>query len=314
MNKYITAIRRMNNSLEPICQEYEKRKIYFWINALLAYICYGVTPNEYIGFDFYRLSRLERKRFFTARHQNHIENIFNNREFKNTFCKKQQFNAFFKDFIKREWIYCPDETVEQIQNFLLRHNKVIVKPCSLSSGRGIHVYKNESCEELKAGGYLIEEFVKQHSAITALNSTSVNTVRIYTVMNKEMGISILSAAIRVGGSGSEVDNFHSGGVGYPIDVDSGVICSAGKDIEGKKYLFHPSTNHQMIGFKIPNWEALKMFVFAAAKTIKTARLIAWDVAILEDGFDMIEANYMGDPGFMQSLLCQGKLYDIKKNR
>ena len=62
----------------------------------------------------------------------------------------------------------------------------------------------------------------------------------------------------------------------------------------------------MIGFQISNWKALVSFVKEAACIVKNANLIAWDIAILEDGFEMVEGNYDGDSGFMQSPSQEGK--------
>lgn len=75
---------------------------------------------------------------------------------------------------------------------------------------------------------------------------------------------------------------------------------------GNEYLIHPSTNEKVIGFEIPNWKGCLDFVFSANKLVPTARLIAWDVAILENGFEMVEANYDGDPNFMQAPEKEGK--------
>lgn len=86
---------------------------------------------------------------------------------------------------------------------------------------------------------------------------------------------ILTASLRVGGKGSEVDNYHSGGIGYPIDVTTGIIKAAGADIMGVRHLFHPATNVKVLGFQIPNWDGLVTFVFDACTVIPTARLIAW---------------------------------------
>ncbi len=114
------------------------------------------------------------------------------------------------------------------------------------------------------------------------------------------GVKFLSAAVRVGGKNAEVDNYHAGGVGYPIDINSGVISGAGVTIKGEKVLFHPGSGTKVIGFEIPNWEKLKEFVIMLDRVIPKARLIAWDIAVLEDGFELIEANYQGDPGLMQA--------------
>ena len=146
-----------------------------------------------------------------------------------------------------------------------------------------------------------------------LNPSSVNTIRVYTILDKSNTPHILSASIRVGGGvNSEVDNFHSGGVGYPLDVEHGVVMAAGRAITGEKCLYHPGTGAKMIGFEVPNWKGLVDYINRATQVFPTARMIAWDVAVLEDGFEMIEGNYNGDPGFMQTPSNTGKKREILK--
>lgn len=200
---------------------------------------------------------------------------------------------------------------QQIKEFLSSHAKVLVKPTDKSSGKGIHLYAEESIEQLVQAHYLLEEFVIQHHSISELNPSSVNTIRVYTMLDSNKEPHILTASLRVGGKNAEVDNFHSGGVGYPIDIESGVIKEAGADIIGNRYLFHPGTNVKVIGFQVPNWKELTKFVFSACCVLPNARLIAWDVAVLEDGFEMIEGNYDGDPGFMQTPSNEGMLQRIR---
>ncbi len=123
----------------------------------------------------------------------------------------------------------------------------------------------------------------------------------------------LSCSIRAGGSSAEVDNYHSGGVGYPIDIDTGVISGYGTNIAGDKFLFHPSTNAKVIGFEIPNWEELKNYIATLNQKIPDARMIAWDIAVLEDGFEIVEANFGGDHGFMQAPIKKGLKRTIINN-
>ena len=80
----------------------------------------------------------------------------------------------------------------------------------------------------------------------------------------------------------------------------------GTDIKGFQHLFHPSTGYKMIGFEVPNWKELKQFVFKAMTIIPETRLLAWNVAVLDDGFEIMEGNCNGDPGFMQAPSKQGK--------
>lgn len=181
-NRYTQAFKRLDIALTPVSDKYGVRKLYFFIDAFWSLIRYGITPNEYIGFGFYKLSRLERKQYYTARHSAKYEKLFNDRKFYETFWHKEKTNTKFKNFLKRDWLYAPDATDEEINTFLQTHDKVIVKPTNQSSGHGIYVYNDEPINTLKENSCLIEEFVCQHHKMAAINSTSVNTVRVYTLL------------------------------------------------------------------------------------------------------------------------------------
>ena len=313
LSSYTNGLKRLTKTLLPVAEHYGKPKLYFWLDALWANVRYGVTPNQYIGFRIYEKSSLERAEFYTHRQHKRFEAALNDPKYYDTFWDKEKFNAAFKDFIHRDWLYCADATEGEIQQFLDGHKKIMVKPTSASSGKGIHVYKgDETAGQLISGKALLEEFVQQHHKMSELNPSSVNTVRVYTILDRSNIPHILSASIRVGGVDSEVDNFHSGGVGYPLDAEHGVVMAAGRAITGENCLYHPGTGAKMIGFEVPNWNELVEYVFRATQVFPTARMIAWDVAVLEDGFEMIEGNYNGDPGFMQTPSNTGKKREILK--
>lgn len=326
--RYINGFERLTSSLPSVAQNYGCSKYKFIVDALWSYIRYGATPNEYIGWEFYRLSSIERKKYFTARHCNKYYPKFNPRELSHCFDNKHEANMLFSNFITRDWLYCGKAGLEEIERFIQSHDKIIVKPSNESQGKGVHIYKGESTEQLKATNSLLEDFVIQHPLISKLNNTCVNTVRVYTLKTntlhrkdevkrlnlQQIGNTLfLSTVIRVGGQNSEIDNYHAGGVGYPIDIISGIICGAGMDIRGNRYINHPSTNTQAVGMNIPNWEELKQFVYDMNQVVKEARMVAWDIAILENGFDLIEANYGGGPGLLQGPLRKGLKDIIIKN-
>ncbi|MCR4900871.1 MAG: hypothetical protein K5907_08660, partial [Treponema sp.] len=183
-----------------------------------------------------------------------------------------------------------------------------------SSGRGIYLLdKNDKAciKELVGSSVLLEEYINQNDQMKALNPSSVNSLRVYTLITDNQ-TKILSITLRVGGGDNVTDNFHTGGVAYPVDVELGIVCGAGRDILGNKHLFHPSSNMKMLGFEIPKFEELKDFIYKASRVFTSARLIAWDVAITNDGFEMIEGNYNGNPDIMQSPTDTGMRKFIKK--
>lgn len=313
MGRYIDALKRMDRAFDDIIKEYAwKSKFRLYVDAFLSRIAYGVTPNEYLGFKFYKKSKFEKRKFYTARHAGRMEKHFNSPRNADVFWKKQLFNKRFCEYVRREWLFVPDVSEKEFDDFVSKHSKIIVKPQDLSSGRGIQIYEGQSYESLKESKCLVEQFIEQHHAMSLLNKSSVNSVRIYTVLDSERKPHILSISIRVGAVDSCVDNYHSGGVAYPVDVQSGMVYMPGKNIAGKYHIFHPGTNVKMVGFEVPNYKELIEFVLDASLELPESRLIAWDVAILEDGFEMIEGNYAGDPGLMQSATEEGKLQDLKR--
>ena len=311
LESYTNGIKRLKESIIPLAEHYKRPKLYFWMDALWANIRYGVTPNQYIGFRIFEKSGLERSEFYTHRQHKKFEQTLNDPQHYDTFWDKEKFNVAFSDFVHRDWLYCENATEEQVRAFLEHHKKIMVKPSSASSGRGIHVYRGEDqVVDLIESKSLLEEFVVQHPEMEKLNPSSVNTVRVYTILDNQGMPHILSASIRVGGANSEVDNFHAGGVGYPLDIQYGVVMAAGRSIRGEMCLYHPGTGAKMIGFEVPNWQQLKSYIFQAVHVLPSARMIAWDVAVLENGFELIEGNYNGDPGFMQTPSNTGKRREI----
>lgn len=318
--RYITAYNRLSKQLDVICAEYKAPKTRFWIDALYCFVFHGASPRDYVNFEFFRLNHVGRKQFLTMRRTHKIERMFNDPKYAQIFNNKEIFNHEFSQFVKRKWIYAPDKTDGEIIGYIQQMKKVIVKPTNLSSGKGIFKLSaseidniKDFCSYVKEKKCLIEEFIVQHQDISKLNPITVNTIRVYTIIDASGGCDIIFAAIRVGSGQGDVDNFHAGGVGYPLDIGTGYIKQQGVDINGKQYLHHPSSNTLMLGYKIPMWEELKKFILQAAMMFPKARYIGWDVAVTQNGFEMVEGNYMADPGLLQTLDKQEK-YQVFKER
>ncbi len=313
LSKYRTALERLSSQIDELTLKYHRPRHRFWLDALYCFLVHGSSPRDYINFGFYKLNNLERKQFVTMRRSFKIERLLNPPHNAEVFNNKRLFNEVFSDFVNRKWIYGPEVKESEIIAFIRQMGKVVVKPTGLSSGEGIHILdsaqvdeSHDCCTEAVERGYLIEEYITQHPEIARLNASTVNTVRVYTLIDKTGVCEIIFAMLRVGTADACVDNFHSGGVGYVIDIDLGVVKQPGLDIMGNEYLCHPGTNVLMPGFKVPRWNELKSFVFEAANVIPESRYIGWDVALTEEGFEMVEGNYMADPGLLQSVDKIGK--------
>lgn len=194
---------------------------------------------------------------------------------------------------------------------------IVVKPTNLSSGRGIFTYDldNGSVADLRAkignGDFLLEEKVELCEELKRLNPPSCNTIRVYTIIDQTEHAHVIDAVIRVGGGDTIQDNFHAKGVVYPIDLETGRIKCAGKDLQNNEYLTHPSTGVYMPGYQIPRWEDVINFTLDAARQNPKARFIGWDVALTDYGCEMIEGNYYVYCGLIQIFDKKGKYKVVK---
>ena len=53
---------------------------------------------------------------------------------------------------------------------------------------------------------------------------------------------------------------------------------------------HPETGASITGTLVPSWRELRDGILALAARLPALPQIAWDVAVLDDGFAVIEAN------------------------
>lgn len=126
-------------------------------------------------------------------------------------------------------------------------------------------------ERLKAAGIgIVEDKVIQHEAIAALCPTSVNTIRVATLLgDKKEGI--VYAYIRIG-NGKVMDNVDCGGMAAPINLDTGVISGVGANKAGETYEFHPMTGKRIPGTQIPYWEEVKAMCLKAMHVVPPSAL------------------------------------------
>ena len=184
----------------------------------------------------------------------------------------------------------------------MKKNKtIIIKPVDNTGGFGISkmvVDKTTDINKLyneliESKRTLVEECVKQHKEMNRLCPTSVNTLRIVSV-NINGKVHIMLRSIRIGNGINPVDNFHSGGMFSYFD-ENGVINNIAADREGIIYKKHPTTNVDIVGFKIPYYKEAIDMVKEAAKVVPEIGYIGFDVAIGEDGPLIIEGNEF--PGY-----------------
>ena len=320
---YLKDLKAYGAFFRDTAKKYHISTAALYADCVACRLLHGARVSDYVGFSMFQMSGRERRSYVTVHRSNKLEKMFNAApaEEKAKIGDKHLFNQVFAAFVQRDWLYAPDHTDEEIRSFLQRHDAIIVKP--LNQSKGIGVRREETAALLQDNGaaflklarqekLLLEELIRQHPVLSAVNPSSVNTIRVSSARDRAGEVHIIGASLRGGGKDSVVDNLHAEGVQYPIDVATGCILRGGVKYNGEKnVLFHPSTGTKMIGLQIPNWDKILTAVKEAGKLLPHMRYIGWDVAVTETGCDIIEANYLqGSNGMQQDGV--GKYHIIKQ--
>lgn len=278
-------------------------KISTWavlFDYLHARCCYGFCGEDYfLNSPGYAMKNFQKAEFFSYKCWLKAREIFNNSQYTYLLQNKVKTLEYFAGFIYHEWCYPKQHDFEAFERFVGKHCDIICKPISQEGGIGVVFYNRsddlaEDYEWFKKNDILLEECIVQHPDMV-LNNRSVNTVRVYSILDNVGEVHILKAILRVGVGDTVVDNFHSGGVIYPLNVEHGFVESYGERRSGKEKVYiHPGTKVNMLGFQIPQWGSLKRRVVSMAKQIPELRYVGWDMVITPQGIDFIEANDTAD--------------------
>lgn len=269
-----------------------------WLLADMAKCAarYNAGYIDYKIAEMYRLNDAQRATQITRGISNSIVARMNDKKFWHFFDNKTEFNQLFSAQVKRGWLNLLEASEEDFAKFLEGRGDIICKPIDGSSGQGILKCTPEEYGDPKAlyqrlreaGIGIVEDKVIQHPAIAALCPTSVNTIRVATLLgDKKEGI--VYAYIRIG-NGKVMDNVDCGGMAAPVDIETGVITGVGANKAGETYEIHPMTGTKIPGTQIPYWEDVKAMCLNAMHVVPQVRFVAWDVAITEDGPVFIEGN------------------------
>lgn len=194
------------------------------------------------------------------------------------------------------------------------YGEVILKVCRFSGGGdGIRFWNSVTEDESVIREFLqspkdivCQDLIRQHSELNRLNATSVNSVRIMTLMLHGK-IHVLSSVLRMGMNGARVDNASSGGIVCGIRPN-GQLKEVAYDTAANVYLKHPrGTAFESVA--IPNFgECISLVLSLAKRFCSISRMISWDLAIGEDGHPiLIEFNITwGELDFHQ--LCNGPIF------
>lgn len=277
---------------------------------LSSFLILGSGYSDFLNYELYKKNKAELKEYVSIKDQDKFYEIVSPSKYKSEFSFKPNFLKNFKKYIARDFFY--DGTLEELKDFLAKHEYFMSKPYDGLGGHKVEkVYSKdikdirEYYDQLKTERLFLEEYVKQHHEIDAICDKSVNTIRIMTFAYGGKS-EILFAAMRFGNGECDVDNFHQGGMGVLVDIETGKLIGQAFNKNLEYFDCHPKSGVKFDGFQIPNWEKIKELVLEAALVSEHIHAVGWDVAVTEDGATFIEGNRRAGYDLPQVLSKRGR--------
>ena len=203
---------------------------------------------------------------------------------------------------------------EEAINLCQNMDSVIIKPSRESEGHAVELItvkdgitnlsgKNirQLLKEYKKD-FLIQEHVKQHQLMSALNPTSVNTMRILSYRSG-MEVLIIYSVVRIGRKGSVVDNQCAGGISTTIDKDGKLGKSAFGGFSSDN-IDRTDSGIVLDGYQLPSYDKAIQMVKRMHLKLPFFDIVGWDVAIQEDG-EPVLIEFNTNPGLSQSAFGSG---------
>ena len=269
----------------------------------------GVFSKDYIPKHFYNMELLYRANVHKFREAYDDKNIYDiilaGENVVHTILKNMNGYYYYEGKPVSE-----EEAIELCQNM----DCVIIKPAMEMKGNGVKllsVTNGKTNIEGKTIGelfkqynhnFLIQECVKQHKDLAALNPTSVNTMRILTYRSG-MEVLVIYSVIRIGRKGQVIDNQCAGGISTTINKD-GKLGKAAFGGYNEDNVVVTDTGITLDGYQLPSYDKAIAFAKRLHMKLPYFNIIGWDVTIEENG-EPILIEYNANPGLSQSAFCSG---------
>lgn len=193
-------------------------------------------------------------------------------------------------------------------------NDKLIKPTTSTHGNGVKLLNVrdgvtsidgmtiEQVFDKYKKDFLIQERIKQHERMAALNPTSVNTLRIVT-FRSGMEVLIVYAVVRIGRSGQVIDNQCAGGLSTYID-ENGKLGKFSYGGYNEDNILMTDSGITLDGYVIPSFDKAIEFVKDLHYRVPYFDLVGWDISIDESG-EPVLVEWNSKPGLSQSAFGPG---------
>lgn len=303
MKRLVTKLKKSTSEKYVLTKEMETEAKAFWKK-------YKSVPMIYHNFYTEKYGEFHKEYIPDEIYYNYLQPYFNNYRLSKALDNKCYYHKMFQGIPQPKLVayrlngfwyiddkVAPQGTVDVFQ-VLTEEKEVFVKRATdCGGGHGVN-YLNcegltlEAFEKLIqgiSGDIAVQRGITQHSALAKINPSSVNTIRLITLLEKD-GARVLSTILRMGVGETKVDNSSSGGMTIGVTADGKLkkfACANKRRLVSE----HPSSKVVFEGYALPSFEQVKALVLEASYMVPHFRMVAWDVSVLEDGIPvLIEAN------------------------
>lgn len=210
------------------------------------------------------------------------------------------------------------DTIQQLKQLFSYNMDAFCKPSSGQLGNGAFALRvqdskvyvdgnlydlDKLIEVLLSTNYLVQKRIYQHPIMNSLCDSTINSIRLQTVITKDGEVIPFGAGLRIGRQGSSVDNWAKGGVFVGIDMGSGKLMETGflKPQYGTSTKEHPDTHVIFKDFEIPYYKEAQKMAVEMHKRLYRCHSIGWDIAITEEGPMFIEGNGLWEISLLQAV-------------
>ena len=297
-----TEVKKFTSYLDFASLQTGTSKVTLLLDVVRSVFRYDISLLDYFYFRFYEKNSTQRAEWAGTGYMYRFQLRMNPKVSRAVLAQKLLFLEAYKDFVKHPFASIDDVLRLNANSKAVLQNssgKVVFKDSTGQCGYGIIIREVSSMHSEDIVHYMrkhkfdmLEAFVVQHDELMKLSPSGLNTIRVFSQLDANDEVVILGCRLRIT-INSHVDNMASGNMAAPIDEKTGIVTGPGvfSDIRKESCAFHPVTTIPIVGFQIPYWEATMSMVYKAAKLDVRNRSIGWDIAITNDGPELIEGNH-----------------------
>ena len=240
----------------------------------------------------------------------HIQGYYGRMSFLKPLSQKIVDTSLFPDlgylvhgtWFSKDWEPLVENDLAQV--LFKASEKIVFKVDHSAQGDGVFICERahfDQKEIKKLGNGVFQNYVQQHPFFKELMPSSVATLRITTVIDKNKDVSARSCYLRLGRNG-ETHVKSTSHIRIPVDVQSGTLEALGYLHTWCPVDRHPDTKVLFENKKIPNFENCLAAVLKLHASIPFIGCIGWDVVVdHSENIQIMEWNgYSNDIKFSEA--------------